>query len=116
MSPPIQLVLEPFNQPWMSLTIPKAREDEDSDIKYLSGLFANKKKGHFMKGDPVIVVKGKLKNLKGWVEKENEENVYIRPKMLGSPVSRIGAFFLLSVFKPFLRKYLCIHLVPKYML
>lgn len=70
MSPRIQLVLEPFNQPWMSLTIPKAREDEDSDIKYLSGLFASKKKGHFMKGDPVIVVKGKLKNLKGGLKKK----------------------------------------------
>lgn len=100
----------------MSLRIPKAREDEESDIKSLSGLFANKKKGHFMKGDPVIVVKGKLKNLTGWVEKENEENVYIRPKMLGSPVSRIGAFFLLVSFYTFLRKYLCIHLVPKDML
>ncbi|MBA0555741.1 hypothetical protein Golob_025900 [Gossypium lobatum] len=51
----------------------------------LSTLFANRKKGHFMKGDAVIVVKGDLKNLKGWVEKVEEENVHIRPEMKGLP-------------------------------
>ncbi|XP_039062437.1 putative transcription elongation factor SPT5 homolog 1 isoform X2 [Hibiscus syriacus] len=51
----------------------------------LSTLFSNRKKGHFMKGDAVIVVKGDLKNLKGWVEKVEEENVHIRPEMKGLP-------------------------------
>ncbi|XVE95629.1 hypothetical protein REPUB_Repub02eG0114700 [Reevesia pubescens] len=43
------------------------------------------KKGHFMKGDAVIAVKGDLKILKGWVEKVEEENVHIRPEMKGLP-------------------------------
>ncbi|KAK7858872.1 putative transcription elongation factor spt5 like protein 1 [Quercus suber] len=51
----------------------------------LSTLFANRKKGHFVKGDAVIVVKGDLKNLKGWVEKVEEDNVHIRPDMKGLP-------------------------------
>ncbi|KAK8572245.1 hypothetical protein V6N13_047857 [Hibiscus sabdariffa] len=51
----------------------------------LSTLFSNRKKGHFMKGDAVIVIKGDLKNLKGWVEKVEEENVHIRPEMKGLP-------------------------------
>ncbi|KAE8731825.1 putative transcription elongation factor SPT5-like protein 2 [Hibiscus syriacus] len=51
----------------------------------LSTLFSNRKIGHFMKGDAVIVVKGDLKNLKGWVEKVEEENVHIRPEMKGLP-------------------------------
>ena len=38
-------------------------ENGDGDIASLSTLFANRKKGHFMKGDAVIVVKGDLKNL-----------------------------------------------------
>ncbi|KAI3988627.1 hypothetical protein MKX01_026991, partial [Papaver californicum] len=41
----------------------------------------NGKKCHFMKGDAVIVVKGDLKNLMGWVEKVEEDNVHIRPKV-----------------------------------
>ena len=40
-------------------------------------LFANR--WHFVKGDAIIVIKGDLKNLKGWVEKVEEENVHIRP-------------------------------------
>jgi transcription elongation factor SPT5 len=40
-----------------------------------------------MKGDAVIVVKGDLKSLKGWVEKVDEENVHIRPEMKGLPVN-----------------------------
>ncbi|KAG6777905.1 hypothetical protein POTOM_017747 [Populus tomentosa] len=60
-------------------------ENGDGDIASLSTLFANRKKGHFMKGDAVIVVKGDLKNLKGWVEKVDEENVHIRPEMKGLP-------------------------------
>ncbi|GKV35683.1 hypothetical protein SLEP1_g43921 [Rubroshorea leprosula] len=46
-----------------------------------STLFANKKKGCFMKGDLVVVVKGDLKDLEGWVEKVEEEIVHIRPKL-----------------------------------
>ncbi|KAK8657277.1 hypothetical protein V6N13_035527 [Hibiscus sabdariffa] len=41
----------------------------EGEMVGLSTLFANRKKGHFMKGDAVIVVKGDLKNLKGWDEK-----------------------------------------------
>ncbi|KAG4201710.1 hypothetical protein ERO13_A05G295400v2 [Gossypium hirsutum] len=57
----------------------------EGEIVGLSTLFANRKKTHFMKGDAVIVVKGDLKNLKGWVEKVEEENVHIRPEMKGLP-------------------------------
>lgn len=64
----------------------KPGDDADGDVASLSTLFANRKKGHFMKGDAVIVVRGDLKNLMGWVEKVEEENVHIRPKMEGLPV------------------------------
>lgn len=60
--------------------------ETDGDMASLSTLFANRKKGHFMKGDAVIVVKGDLKNLKGWVEKVEEGTVHIRPEMKGLPV------------------------------
>uniref|UniRef100_A0A803NHN8 Transcription elongation factor SPT5 n=1 Tax=Cannabis sativa TaxID=3483 RepID=A0A803NHN8_CANSA len=63
----------------------KPGENGDGDIASLSTLFANRKKGHFLKGDAVIVVKGDLKNLKGWVEKVEEDNVHIRPEMKGLP-------------------------------
>ncbi|KAF5735460.1 Global transcription factor group A2 isoform 1 [Tripterygium wilfordii] len=63
----------------------KPGEHGDGDMANLSTLFVNRKKGHFMKGDAVIVVKGDLKNLKGWVEKVEEENVHIRPEMKGLP-------------------------------
>ncbi|KAI4320600.1 hypothetical protein MLD38_034061 [Melastoma candidum] len=59
--------------------------DGGEDVASLSTLFANRKRGHFMKGDAVIVVKGDLKNLKGWVEKVEEENVHIHPEMKGLP-------------------------------
>lgn len=58
---------------------------ETGDVASLSTLFANRKKGHFMKGDAVIVIKGDLKNLKGWVEKVDEDNVHIRPEMKDLP-------------------------------
>ncbi|KAG8378154.1 hypothetical protein BUALT_Bualt08G0108500 [Buddleja alternifolia] len=45
----------------------------------MSSLFANRKKGHFMKGDRVIVIKGDIRNLKGWVEKVEEDTVHIKP-------------------------------------
>lgn len=57
----------------------------DGDIGSLSTLFANRKKGHFMKGDAVIIVKGDLKNLRGWVEKVEDGNVHIRPNEKGLP-------------------------------
>ncbi|WOK96147.1 hypothetical protein Cni_G04854 [Canna indica] len=63
----------------------KPGEDADGDVASLSTLFANRKKGHFMKGDAVIVVRGDLKNLMGWVEKVEEDTVHIRPKMTGLP-------------------------------
>ncbi|GMP46556.1 hypothetical protein CsSME_00014662 [Camellia sinensis var. sinensis] len=68
--------LEKFRQPG---------ENGDGDMAGLTTLFANRKKGHFMKGDQVIVVKGDLKNLKGWVEKVEEDNVHIRPNAEGLP-------------------------------
>ncbi|XP_021805662.1 putative transcription elongation factor SPT5 homolog 1 [Prunus avium] len=63
----------------------KPGENGDGDIAGLSTLFSNRKKGHFMKGDTVIVIKGDLKNLKGWVEKVEEETVHIRPEMKELP-------------------------------
>jgi len=63
------------------------KPDESGDAASLSTLFANRKKRHFMKGDAVIVIKGDLKNLKGWVEKVDEDNVHIRPERKDLPVS-----------------------------
>ncbi|KAI3768812.1 hypothetical protein L2E82_19647 [Cichorium intybus] len=68
--------LEKFRQP---------NENGDGDIASLSSLFANRKKGHFMKGDRVIVIKGDLKNLKGSVEKVEEDTVHIKPHAHGLP-------------------------------
>jgi len=65
----------------------KPGESGDGDVASLSTLFANRKKGHFMKGDAIIVVKGDLKNLKGKVEKVDEDNVHIKPEIEGLPVS-----------------------------
>ncbi|KAL9252903.1 putative transcription elongation factor SPT5 homolog 1 [Drosera capensis] len=59
--------------------------DGDGDLGGLTALFANRKKGHFMKGDAVIIVKGDLKNLKGWVEKVEDGYVHIRPNEKGLP-------------------------------
>ncbi|XP_010509782.1 PREDICTED: putative transcription elongation factor SPT5 homolog 2 [Camelina sativa] len=63
----------------------RSSENGEIDFVDLSTLFANRKKGHFMKGDAVIVIKGDLKNLKGWIEKVDEDNVLIRTKMKGLP-------------------------------
>ncbi|KAH6759142.1 global transcription factor group A2 [Perilla frutescens var. frutescens] len=68
--------LEKFRQPG---------ESGDGDMSSLSTLFANRKKGHFMKGDRVIIVKGDLRNLKGWVEKVEEDTVHIKPNEKGLP-------------------------------
>ncbi|KAJ1688274.1 hypothetical protein LUZ63_019664 [Rhynchospora breviuscula] len=63
----------------------KPGEDTSGDLASLSTLFANRKKGHFMKGDAVIVVRGDLKGLEGWVEKVEEDTVHIKPKMADLP-------------------------------
>ncbi|TKW20373.1 hypothetical protein SEVIR_4G083700v4 [Setaria viridis] len=63
----------------------KPGDDMNGDVASLSTLFANRKKGHFMKGDAVIVIKGDLKNLEGWVEKVEDETVHIRPKISDLP-------------------------------
>ncbi|KAL8459360.1 hypothetical protein ACS0TY_036737 [Phlomoides rotata] len=55
------------------------------DASSLSTLFASRKKGHFLKGDRVIIVKGDLRNLKGLVEKVEEDTVHIRPNERGLP-------------------------------
>ncbi|KFK42161.1 hypothetical protein AALP_AA2G219200 [Arabis alpina] len=70
--------LEKFNKP---------SENGESDFGGMSTLFANRKKGHFMKGDAVIVIKGDLKNLKGWVEKVDEEIVLIKSERKDLPDS-----------------------------
>ncbi|KAF2947182.1 hypothetical protein DAI22_02g349400 [Oryza sativa Japonica Group] len=64
----------------------EAREpdnDINEDAASLSTLFTNRKKGHFMKGDSVIVIKGDLKNLEGYVEKAEDATVHIRSKLPG---------------------------------
>ncbi|KAK3128664.1 hypothetical protein QOZ80_6BG0464900 [Eleusine coracana subsp. coracana] len=63
----------------------KPGDDMNGDMASLSTLFANRKKGHFMKGDAVIVIKGDLKNLEGWVEKVEDETVHIKPKISDLP-------------------------------
>ncbi|XP_073138933.1 putative transcription elongation factor SPT5 homolog 1 [Henckelia pumila] len=66
--------LEKFRQP---------TETGDGDVSSLSTLFANRRKGHFMKGDRVIIIKGDLRNLKGCVEKVEEDTVHIKPSEVG---------------------------------
>ncbi|PRQ24879.1 putative translation protein SH3 [Rosa chinensis] len=63
----------------------KPGENGEGDVASLSTLFSNRKKGHFVKGDAVIVIKGDLKNLKGRVEKVEEGTVHIRPDMKDLP-------------------------------
>ncbi|KAL6635202.1 hypothetical protein ACP70R_027873 [Stipagrostis hirtigluma subsp. patula] len=63
----------------------KPGDDRNEDVASLSSLFANRKKGHFMKGDAVIVIRGDLKNLKGSVEKVEDGTVHIQPKVSGLP-------------------------------
>ncbi|RCV08551.1 hypothetical protein SETIT_1G335500v2 [Setaria italica] len=60
-------------------------DDLNEDVASLATLFSNRKKGHFMKGDAVIVIKGDLKNLKGSVEKVEDGTVHIQPKLPGLP-------------------------------
>ena len=61
-------------------------DDLNEDVASLSTLFSDRKKGHFMKGDAVIVIKGDLKNLKGSVEKVEDGTVHMQPKLPGLPV------------------------------
>lgn len=70
-------------------------ETGDGDMSGLSTLFANRKRGHFMKGDRVIVVKGDLRNLKGCVEKVEESIVHIKTNGKGLPVSKFNVYFCL---------------------
>ncbi|XP_044952999.1 putative transcription elongation factor SPT5 homolog 1 isoform X2 [Hordeum vulgare subsp. vulgare] len=58
-------------------------DDVNEDVARLSTL--NRKKGHFIKGDAVVVVKGDLKDLRGYVEKVEDSIVHIRPKQPGLP-------------------------------
>jgi transcription elongation factor SPT5 len=51
------------------------------------GFFVSRKEHNFIKGDVIIITKGDLKNLKGWVEKVDGDNVLIRPKEQGLTVS-----------------------------
>ncbi|RZC57662.1 hypothetical protein C5167_004963 [Papaver somniferum] len=45
----------------------------------MSTSLENRRKFHYMKGDAVIVVKGDLINLMGWVEKVEDDNLHIKP-------------------------------------
>ncbi|PKU81619.1 Putative transcription elongation factor SPT5 like 1 [Dendrobium catenatum] len=47
-------------------------------------LISNGKKDHFMKGDAVVVGRGDLKNLKGYMEKV-EDIVHVKPEMEDLP-------------------------------
>lgn len=69
--------LQKFQQP---------NENGDDDVASLSTLFANRKKGHFMKGDRVIIIKGDLKNLSGLVERVDGDIVHVKPNDKGLPV------------------------------
>ncbi|MCL7044681.1 hypothetical protein MKW94_005301, partial [Papaver nudicaule] len=67
----------------------------------MSSSIANEKKCPFMKGDAVIVVKGDLTNLMGWVEKVEEDNVHIRPKMKDLHTTVVvNAKYVCKYFKP----------------
>lgn len=79
--------LEKFKQPG---------EAGDGDASSLSTLFASRKKGHFLKGDRVIIVKGDLRNLKGLVEKVEEDTVHIKPNERGLPVSKMEYVFIFN--------------------
>lgn len=73
--------LEKFRQPAVTGNL---------DMSSLSTLFAIRKKGHFVKGDRVIVVKGDLRNLKGMVEKVEEDLVYIKHDMQNAKGLRVS--------------------------
>lgn len=71
----------------------KSGDDASGEMASLSSLFANRKKGHFVKGDAVVVVQGDLINLKGRVEKVEEDNVHIRANIAGLPVRLLLSLF-----------------------
>ena len=60
-------------------------DTEDGDFSSSLSL-RDTKKEHFLKGDKVVVVKGDLKNMRGIVEKVEDECVCIRPEIKGLPV------------------------------
>ncbi|GLJ49926.1 hypothetical protein SUGI_1061450 [Cryptomeria japonica] len=53
----------------------------ESDMAAADG--GRKKQMHFRKGDMVVVMRGDLKNLKGCVERVDDENIHVRTKMEG---------------------------------
>ncbi|KAF3792137.1 putative transcription elongation factor SPT5-like protein 1 [Nymphaea thermarum] len=62
-------------------------DDASDDMVSLSSLFANRKQGHFVKTDVVVVVQGYLIRLKGRVDKVEENNVQIRESVTGVPLA-----------------------------
>ncbi|VAI61315.1 unnamed protein product [Triticum turgidum subsp. durum] len=65
-------------------------DDVNEDVARLSTL--SRKKGHFMKGDAVVVVKGDLKDIRGCVEKVEDSIVHIRPTPTQSDLPKTLAF------------------------
>lgn len=55
------------------------REIGEAEVD-MATLFEGKEKGCWIKGDPVIVVKGELKNMKGSVAYVEGDIVHIKPK------------------------------------
>ncbi|KAI3931507.1 hypothetical protein MKW92_048816, partial [Papaver armeniacum] len=91
----------------MGKTFNKALDKELGGLVSMSTSIANGRKCPFMKGDAVIVVKGDLTNLMGWVEKVDEDNVHIRPKRKDLHVNTYpykvivnGENMLVKYFKP----------------
>lgn len=72
----------------------KPGDEKSSDAVGLASLLANRKKGHFMKGDAVVVIEGDLKNLMGIVEKVDEDSVFVKPKYKNLKVCTAGLCFI----------------------
>ncbi|KAL6525045.1 hypothetical protein OROMI_030638 [Orobanche minor] len=64
-------------------------ESGDDDMSSLSALFENRKRSRFVKGDRVIVVNGDLRNLRGWVEKVEDDIAHIKTYEKGLPKTLI---------------------------
>ncbi|BBN10641.1 transcription elongation factor SPT5 [Marchantia polymorpha subsp. ruderalis] len=58
----------------------KPTDEGGPDTMGLPTALMSKRKGLFVKGDAVIVVQGDLKNLMGYVEKVDDDDVFVRPK------------------------------------
>lgn len=67
-------------------------ENGENDVANLSTLSLNRKKCRFVVGDAVIIVTGELKNLRGLVEKV-DENVHVITEMKGLAVRIIARLF-----------------------